>query len=230
MWHSLFVSCWRLSDQMKESNGCTETRVKKKKSNTNDRWVVFGSLCVFSFSHLPMRAKRRERTKTAGTVNALRVAWLINLMAAWLVFDATINILGKYIWFMALSISAPCCACRFVQQIFNKQMKKKTETQSTTLKRRRHRFIAFVHRKLFLLFVQRVTHWWCRLFIKLNSLCVRLFFYGCDWFWCGFDDALSFVWLKTFLFHALAVSLINFNTNLVIWFNLRFVHVCGRGQ
>lgn len=39
-------------------------------------------------------AERRKKTEYAGTVNALRVAWLINLMAAWLVSDATINIFG----------------------------------------------------------------------------------------------------------------------------------------
>lgn len=179
-------------------NQTVETRVKKKQ--VKHKWslscIRFSlSVCFFFVRSRCEQNEERERTKTVGTVNALRVAWLINLMAAWLVFDATINILGKYIWFMALSISAPCCARRFVRQNFQ-QMKKRPKHNQQHWREAGNASMGFVYRKLFLLFVQRVTHWWCRLFIKLNSVCVRLFLWRCDWFWCGFDDALSFVWLK----------------------------------
>lgn len=187
----------------------------------------------------------RAMLQRSKTVNALRVAWLINLIASWLVFDATINILGKYVfdvWLYLYSCGKAICACHLVGKFSTRpneetKWKKKQQQQqpkTTTV------FIGFRATEIVSIVCPKVTHWWCRLFIKLNSLCHDSFFYGCIFerhfffwfligvgeFWCGFEPRDPFVWQKiatqttpkTF-------SLINFNTNLVIWFNFCFVCV-----
>lgn len=166
----------------------------------------------------------------------MRCVWhdLFNLIASWLVFDATINILGKYFWCTAMAMphslahtNVLCLnLCQAVLVIWRFVAKKRHEESEIVL----HCFRASV---IVSIVCPKVTHWWSRLFIKLNSLCrffisMLLFFPLFDSIWL--DRGLMWfpmcacMWFvrvaneqkterKTF-------SLINFNTNLVMWFDL----------
>lgn len=83
----------------------------------------------------------------------------------------------------------------------------------------------FVFRKFVSIVCPKVTQWWCRLFIKLNSFC-QFFMVAIG----NVGGFFSFFALLSVVFNAfdrVADSfLIHFNTNLLIWFNLRFM--CGR--
>lgn len=120
---------------------------------------------------------------------------------------------------MAISISVRFLLCALVICSANFRQNERRKKKNTR----------FRVSKIVSIVCPKVTHWWCRLFIKLNScsVCVCAVFYGTAinsvrgfFSWMRFPTSISFVWLKT--------SLINFNTNLVIWFNLCFV--CGRNR
>lgn len=157
-----------------------------------------------------------EKSKSK-TVNALRVAWLINLIASWLVFDATINILGKYILMYGyIYICAKLCACHLA--VAGKFCR-------TELNNRKNAFHCFRATEIVSIVCPKVTHWWCRLFIKLNSLChvfmaVSFRYFRFDWSWSSlmwFPMRPVFVWQteeKNFFFWLILTP---------VWFDLIYV-------